>query len=260
MMEPEPSEEEAREAAALAAMLDGRGAPDAVPKDVVQAAAILRHGARPLDALRARALRDRVAPKPRTGVRFLVAGAAAAALVLVLWTQSASPPSAIPAPDEAVLAAQADAARGQDRAALDRAMRAYRKSMLAAPQLHAARAVHATVDDALAKEDVAAARAALDAFLSAAKPEAVSDAEQKALVQDALAIRASLEPNPEAALKSLDRGVALGVGQDVFGVNLLLGRAAAYRAMGDKTKEAEALHEALLLSDALLGATLGEHE
>jgi hypothetical protein len=157
-MKPEdeqPSDEELREAAALAAALEGDagGAVDAAPPaDALETAALLRHTRSPiavpppaeatvsaqvapaLDARRARGRR-----RARIWIATtLVAPAAAAAWLLVATTTgrhaslSAPPWTVPPAPTADLLAAQAEATRGGSRASaalarLDLEMRSYRR-------------------------------------------------------------------------------------------------------------------------------------
>ena len=142
-------------------------------------------------------------------------------------------------------------------------MAAYRRTLIAPPKLRDVAAVYARVDAALARSDTRSATEALEGFVAAKRFEGVSEREHKALVQDAYVRLAEIaldNHDGAAALATIDRGVALGVEQDVFGVNLLLARAAAFAAVGNEEKEAAAVHEAMLLSDALLTATLGEQE
>jgi hypothetical protein len=147
-----PSEEELREAEALAAALEqdarGANAEAGPPGEVLETAALLRHARTPLavppahepiaaaqsaealDARRARG-RRRVARWITTS---LVVPAVAAAFLLVRPTSERAPAlrSASPAPSPSLLAAQAAATRGGSDvgaalARLDLEMRAYRR-------------------------------------------------------------------------------------------------------------------------------------
>jgi hypothetical protein len=151
----EPTEAERREAAALAAALEGDGpaqpsGADTAPADALETAALLRHARAPiavppaaepvlvaqaaprLDARRAGRLR-----RARVWIgASLVAPAAAAAWLLFATTASRQAPHAgpvaLPAPTADLLAAQAQATRGGSQAGaalarLEREMRAYRR-------------------------------------------------------------------------------------------------------------------------------------
>jgi hypothetical protein len=158
-MKPEddnPTEEELREAAALAAALEGDAArPDAgegaAPADALETAALLRHARAPLAvppahepiaAARAAPVLDaRRAGGRRRSRRWigasLIVPMAAAAWLMYAAVRSTSemalaPPERPPAPTADLLAAQAEAIRGGSNAgaalaALDSKMRAYRR-------------------------------------------------------------------------------------------------------------------------------------
>ena len=141
----EPTEEELREAAALAQALDRGSAREGLPDDAFETAALLRFGtdAGELDEGRAdaildEALRSARPRRPRAAKApwwrwlvpaGLVTAAAAAAVVGVLVSGEAGPPetaASLPAPSSALLRAQAAAAAGDDPEALDQAMEAHR--------------------------------------------------------------------------------------------------------------------------------------
>jgi len=146
--EPAPSDEELREAAALARALEtdaptesGDAAP---PSDAIETAALLRHARAPLAVppahepiAAAQASEALAARRGRRGRRHLwiaasiVAPAAAAAWLLFapVRNRNAPPPLAIPPPSPGLLAAQAEATRGGRTALarLDEEMRAYRR-------------------------------------------------------------------------------------------------------------------------------------
>jgi hypothetical protein len=154
-MKPEdeqPTEDELREAAALAAALETDGAPAdagaAAPADTLETAALLRHARAPLvvppaqepiataravealDARRTRGRRTRV----WIGASIVAPAAAATWLLFAMTARREAPPRPIqpPAPSASLLAAHAEATRGGDgaRAALarlDLEMRAYRR-------------------------------------------------------------------------------------------------------------------------------------
>jgi hypothetical protein len=143
----EPSEDELREAAALAAALEADAGDRDAPADALEAAALLRHARAPIalppahepiataqaaQALDARRTRGRRRARRWIVTSLLMPGLAAAWLMVSTTARRAAPPAAaaLPAPSPDLLAAQAEAARG-DRAALarlDLEMRAYRRA------------------------------------------------------------------------------------------------------------------------------------
>lgn len=160
MKDDEPTPEELREAEALARALEGAPSEAAPPPEALEAAALLRHAHRggELDPARAQViaagLRAQVQQQPRPPRRRrwiwllppLAVGAAALVLLLpmtLLRRPDSVPPPAVtgplprltafPAPGAALLAAQAEAARGggQGLGDLDAQMRAYRQALFA---------------------------------------------------------------------------------------------------------------------------------
>lgn len=139
----EATDEEGREAEALARALDGGGEPGAAtPTDALAVSALLRHGlgAGDLDPARAQAISARVrkgvVPGRRWGRWWLwiappVAALVTAGVLLVPLRRSPLAPGSAPLPSGALLAAQAAAARGggEGLAALDRQMREYRRAI-----------------------------------------------------------------------------------------------------------------------------------
>jgi hypothetical protein len=138
MSEEDPTPDELREAEALARALEGQPGEAAAPPEALEAAAFLRHGGGELDpnhaaALAAR-LRAEIQPRRRTWLWWLaplVAGATAVALCVPARRHELPSLTSLPSPPPALLAAQAQVARGQGRAIddLDGQMRAYRKEM-----------------------------------------------------------------------------------------------------------------------------------
>ena len=144
----EPTEEELREAAALARALDRGGAQEGLPADAFETAAMLRFGSdggaltkERSDALLEEALRSARPHRPRAHKgpwwRWLLpvglSTAAAAALIGTLASAGPEPHTTamrLPAPSSVLLRAQAAAAAGDDPEALDRAMKAHRAAVL----------------------------------------------------------------------------------------------------------------------------------
>jgi len=140
MKDDEPTPEEQREAEALARALEGDPSGSAPPPEALEVAALLRHahGEGQLDPARAQVM----AAALRAGVRRprrhwpwllmpLAAGATAVTLLLSTTRAPLPPLPPLPAPGPALLAAQAEAARGggQSLGSLDTQMRAYRREL-----------------------------------------------------------------------------------------------------------------------------------
>ncbi|MCC6810185.1 MAG: hypothetical protein IT381_22335 [Deltaproteobacteria bacterium] len=257
---PEPTPEEMERARALGEFGDG-GDPDNVPEDLAEMDALVAHLAHPPSKERLAALKSRVMPRARRPlwlVRGGVAAMAVAAAVLVVWFVR-TPKSALPEPSAALLAAQSRAAKDGRVESLDTAMAPYRRSLLETPRLRAAEPVYARVDAALRAGELGAARAALVTFAES-PPADLAVADARVLQRDALARLSGIEMRAgtaEAALAAANRGLALGRGEDVFTVNLLLARAAAHHALGHDKDEANDLYAALVIVDAMLEALLG---
>jgi len=128
-----PTPEEQREAEALARALDGEEVE--APQEALEAAALLRASrSAELTDVRARAVRDRIAPRVRHWHWMAPLGvlAATAATVIVMIAHRRQLPARIPMPSAALLAAQAEAARPKGGTQLDREMVAYRQQVLSA--------------------------------------------------------------------------------------------------------------------------------
>lgn len=140
------------EAEALRTALERGRAEDDLPEDALQAAALLRYsqdgGELPVERLEALLpevleaaekadARRKAAPERQSAPwwRWLLgfAGAAALAAILVIVLRPAAvEPTALPAPDAALLSAQLERLSGGDDAAFDRAMRDYRGDVMGA--------------------------------------------------------------------------------------------------------------------------------
>jgi hypothetical protein len=138
MKDDEPTAEELREAEALARALEGAPSDAAAPPEALETAALLRytHGGGQLDPARAQTLagklRSEVRPRRRRWWWLGLAPLAVGAVGLTLFaTMGGRSPVTLPAPGPALLAAQAQAARGQPQALadLDAQMRAYRRTL-----------------------------------------------------------------------------------------------------------------------------------
>jgi hypothetical protein len=143
-----PTEDELREAAALARALDGAPAEGpAAPADALEAAALLRAsgGSLELDPARSAEIRAGlqrqlrpVAPSTRWARAVVgLSSLAAAALVVVLSSRVASPPAlearALPRPSPALVGAQLSAIRhpSAPNAELDQELHRYRETLFA---------------------------------------------------------------------------------------------------------------------------------
>ncbi len=144
--ERQPTPEEEREAAALAASLDGATPVESPPaREALATAALVREGREGglladdrRDAVLDRVLAAETRARPRRVLRWVVpslAVAAAAALAMVALRpgdKSTARATALPGPSASVLRAQLDVARGGDPSRLDEEMRVYRRDVYAA--------------------------------------------------------------------------------------------------------------------------------
>jgi hypothetical protein len=129
MIDEDPTAEEQRDAEALA-----RGGPGPVDaQEVMALLGAVKGGELTLDERAAgwRRVQPKPTRRPRWARRAALGAPLAAALAVALWL--GRPGSSAPMLPPALLAAQADAARGHagGRVALERQMRAYRKGFLA---------------------------------------------------------------------------------------------------------------------------------
>lgn len=120
----------------------------------------------------------------------------------------------------------------------------------------AAGAAHRRADAALAREDLPAARAALEGFLDLPAPARVAAEDQRVVRQDILYRLAELgvAQDPAGALRWADQGLALGEREDLFSANLWIARGHAHQKLGDDRAAAEDYHRALRINEAMLGA------
>lgn len=142
MSDKEPTEQEKREAEALARALEGDGSPDGIPTDALQAAGLLRASREDagLDPARQQKILDKILPEKKRSIPWLrwlvpVAGVAGVLfLVMMMPIYSKAPQLSamvFPAPTRDLLMVQARAARGKDLKELEKEMRKYRGEMYA---------------------------------------------------------------------------------------------------------------------------------
>lgn len=123
-----------------------------------------------------------------------------------------------------------------------------------------AAAAHRAADEALARGDGAAARAALAAFVDAPRSPSVSPHDRRVLVQDACFRISVIELDgaaPDAALRWAERGLLAGVANDVFTANLFLAKARALEGLGREREAAVEYLRALDVNERLLERALG---
>lgn len=118
---------------------------------------------------------------------------------------------------------------------------------------------HQQADEALTRDDHAAASAALTPIAEGVAPEGVSAADGRVIQQDAcfrLALIQLKAREAEAAVKWAQVGLDLGAGQDLYTANLLIARGRAHEALGDDPQAARDYHAALLINEALMNEAL----
>lgn len=131
----EPTEQELKDAAALAEAMDQSESASASQRELAAVALMKFANQGPLDEVRLQRAQTNAWERARRKRRALmwmapsVAFAAAAALLLLLTSPRAE--AVLPAPDASLLRAQADAVRG-DATSLDSAMKLYRRRMYTA--------------------------------------------------------------------------------------------------------------------------------
>lgn len=239
----EPTPEEIAKAQALADHMDGLPSTlseqDKRNLDVLMAMAMDPPAAQ-IENARAKL---QLKPRARRSLRGAVALAIAASIAIGLWFMLGRAVTT-PQPGRELLQAEADAVKSGDPKAIDLAMQAYRRELVKTSELRSAEAVHMRADAAIAAGDFAAARTALTSLRGSGG----------VIERDAWFRLATVELRAgqnEAAVANADRGLALGKPVDVFTVNLLLARAAAYRASGEDSKAIADLHAALVIVDEL---------
>lgn len=113
---------------------------------------------------------------------------------------------------------------------------------------------NAAADEALERDDLKRAKAALQAALTPA-PDGVAAADARALKADMLYRLATLalqDYEPAEAKRLADEGLALGDDADVFTANLLVVRGRANQSLGDARAAGDDYHRALIINEALL--------
>jgi hypothetical protein len=121
--------------------------------------------------------------------------------------------------------------------------------------LGAAAAAHRSADEALARGDRPAARAALSAFAEAPRPPGVPPDDRRVVVQDVyfrLSVLALEEGDAAAGLTWADRGLLAGREADVFTANLHVARGKALEAQGDAVAAAVDYLAAQRINERLL--------
>lgn len=235
--EPEATALEEREAAALARALDGVAAGADTPEDALAMAALLRAPSTTLGEDRAEALlRDALAGSRRARPRALPRGGAWAALALAAAL--------------ALLLAGALlvplACRSGDTEA--------------AAFVERSRGAHAEADRLAAAGDLEGACRVLEAVAEGGAPEGLAAADARVLLQDLAYHRATLELGRGRAGRAEQvstRALELGRAEDAFTANLLIARAKAREALGQAPAAGADYHDALLVTEALLGRALG---
>lgn len=230
---------EEEEGKTICDLRDGKPAPDLDPR-LAATAALLQLALSPklaqLPPLHVR--------RTRRWSRRIAAASPVIAASILLWfvlTRPVLPPA--PSPEIA------KAAQSGDPATVDMAMQAYRRDMVNVGLLKGAEEAHTRADAAIAAGNFDAAREALSTLKGRGG----------FIERDAWFRLATVElraGKADAAITNADRGLALGRPADIFTVNLLMARAAAYKATGDLTKASEDLHAAIVVIDELFNKAL----
>jgi hypothetical protein len=121
--------------------------------------------------------------------------------------------------------------------------------------------VNQTVDQDLARGDLAAARRALVGLVEGDVPRGVAADDRRIVLQDAYARLAAVElaaDRPADGLAWTDRGLALGDAGDVFAASLYLTRGRACERLGRDPAAVEAYARALAIDERLLDQALGD--
>ena len=245
--ESEPTPEELEAAKALSDYLDGKPSP-ALDQRAKNTADFLRMALHSPSAERVEAVKARLQlrRKARWSRRIGLA-AAVMAMVLVVWFAARPVPLPEPGPD--VVNAGLDAAKKGDPKAVDLAMSGYRGKLVKIGLLKGAEDVHTRADAAIAAGDFPAAREALSTL----------QGRGGAIERDAWFRLATVElraGRTDAAIANAERGLSMGRRMDMFTVNLLLARAAAYEARGDARAAAKDLGDVMDIYEALLDRAL----
>lgn len=245
-MDEEVTEEE--EGKALADLRDGKVTPG-LSKQLELTALFLQTVAMPPSAERIAKVKARmnVRRQVRWSTRIAAAASITASVLLVVWFITR--PIATPEPSREVMQASLDAAKSGDPSGIDLAMRGYRMELVKTQPLAGAEQVHTRADAAIAAGDFGAAREAL----------ATLKGKGGVVERDAWFRLATVElraAQSDAAVANASRGLELGKPADIFTVNLLLARAAANKARGDKDAAANDLHAAIVMLDEMSNRAL----
>lgn len=118
-----------------------------------------------------------------------------------------------------------------------------------------------TADQAIARNDLDAARTALTQALGAEVPRGVSPEDARVVRMDLLFRLSDVELRDGNAARAADRadeGLNLGAHDDVFTANLLVARGKAREALGREREAAGDYFDALEINEKLLEGALGQ--
>ena len=122
-------------------------------------------------------------------------------------------------------------------------------------------ASRAQSEAAAAADDVAQARAALEALLALEVPSTVAEDDARVIRQDAHERLGRLwlaQGDGARALAEVQRGLVLGEADDIFTANLWVLRGRVREARGEDSEAAADYHRALLIHEHLLSLALGD--
>lgn len=116
-------------------------------------------------------------------------------------------------------------------------------------------------DELVRRGDRNGARRELRTIVELEAPESVAPADRRIVVQDATFRLAELDlgdGRAHEALRWAERGLALGVAEDVFAANLFVVRGRARETLGRDREAADDFYRALRINEELLRRALGE--